>query len=474
MSGAPPRVVAARILERILRQRESLDEAWSRCAGQIRSADQPLIQALLYGALRWLPQLEAAVAAFTPRQDWRRDSRLRALLILGAWEARGLSTPPHAAVSEAVAAARALQRPRAAGLVNAVLRRLQQRHSQQRPSPKTGDADPALAPASDSGANAGCAAAADPTDPTDPTDPIDPTGSADPEIRWAFPGWLLERLAQALPVQWQQVVEASNRHPPLTLRVNLAQGTRQAFQEELAAAGHLAHPGGLAASALRLEQPCRVETLPGFARGRVAVQDEAAQLAAEFLDPQPGERLLDACAAPGGKSVHLLERCPESELTALDRSARRLRQVVENLERAGLSADCRAADAAVLSQWWDGRPYHKVLLDAPCTGTGVIRRHPDIKWLREPADAARQAQAQRRLLEALWQVLAPGGQLLYATCSLLPDENEQVVARFLAEHPEAEALPLPAYGHATGAGIQLLPGDPADTDGFYYALLQRR
>ncbi|BAU56813.1 16S rRNA (cytosine(967)-C(5))-methyltransferase RsmB [Halorhodospira halochloris] len=427
----PPRVVAVRVIERVVSGKENLDEAWARFAGQAKAEDRPLVQALIYGSLRWLTWLEAQVSALTKRDDWRRDSILRSLLVLGAWEAVGLSTPPHAAVSESVAAARTLKRARASGMVNAVLRRLRR--------------EPPHVP-------------------------------ADEAARLAFPEWLLSELKQAWPENWRQIALASNEHPPMALRVNLDQLSRADYAGLLSSCGLTARSGQLVPSSLVLEQPCGVEALPGFVNGRVSVQDEAAQLAPYLLEPGCGERVLDACAAPGSKSVHILEYCPRAELTAVDRSARRLQQVRENLRRAGLEAHCIAADAADLGSWWDGEPFHRILLDAPCTASGVIRRHPDIKWLRGPDDVERMAQAQLHLLESLWPVLAPGGVLLYATCSVLKQENDAVIGRFVTEQADAESLSLARYSdyvQLSEHGLQLLPGNAANTDGFFYSLLRK-
>jgi len=425
--STPPRVAAVHVLERVLERGETLDEALEGQFTRVAERDRPLLQALVYGALRWLTRLEAQVATLTPRDDWRRDPLLRALLVLGAWEAQGLATPAHAAVSESVDAARRLRRARAAGMVNAILRKL---HKATPPLP------------------------------------------TDEATRYALPGWLAEHLRGAWPEDWPAVAEAGNAHPPMTLRVDRARIPRPACLEALAERGVAAQPGAVAPTAVILDDPVPVARLPGFAEGWLSVQDEAAQLAAPLLDPQPGDRVLDACAAPGGKTVHLLEHAPAATVTALDRSVRRLRQVRDNLARAGHEAHCVAADAANPDAWWDGEPFQRILLDAPCTGSGVIRRHPDIKWLRRADDPARMAPAQRQLLDALWRVLAPGGRLVYATCSIFPEENEAVVAGFLAEQPDASRGPLPAVGRRTGAGCQILPGEQG-MDGFFYACLER-
>ena len=423
----PVRVAAARALEQVLAQGRTLDAALAEQLPRVSERDRGLLQALVYGSLRWLPYLEAQLRTLTPRADWRRDPTLRALLVLGAWEAQGLSTPTYAAVSEAVEAARRLRRGRAKGMVNAVLRRL---HREAPPEPQ---ADPA---------------------------------------RYALPEWLLERLREAWPADGSAVARASSEHPPMTLRVALDRLSRPEALERLRAAGIEAAEGAVSPAAVTLQTPMPVEQLPGFAEGWLAVQDEAAQLAAPLLDPRPGDRVLDACAAPGGKAIHLLEHQPRASVTALDRDADRLGQVRDNLRRHGRETACLAADAAQPQAWWDGAPYHRILLDAPCTGTGVLRRHPDIKWLREAADEHRMAQLQERLLEALWGVLAPGGRLVYATCSILPGENAAVVADFLERHPEARLGPAAPAGRPAGPGRQILPGEQG-MDGFYYACLER-
>jgi len=426
--STPPRAAAALVLERVLAHGETLDDALAAQAPRVAERDRPLVQALAYGGLRWLTRLEAQLCALTPRDDWRRDPPLRGLLVVGAWEAQGLSTPDHAAVSEAVAAARRLHRGRASGMVNAVLRKLR-RHP---PSPP-----------------------------------------ADEAAQYAFPEWLVERLRCAWPDDWPGLAERSNTHPPLTLRVNRRLASRDAAIAALAEHGVGADPGAVAPEAVVLRTPRPASELPGLAAGWLAVQDEAAQLAAPLLDPQPGDRVLDACAAPGGKTRHILERQPEAAVTALDRSSRRLRQVRDSLARSGYEADCLVGDAADPERWWHGSPFQRILLDAPCTGTGVIRRHPDIKWLRGPADPERMAAAQRTLLDALWRLLAPGGRLVYATCSILPAENEAVVADFLARQGDAVPGAAPPAGRPTGAGYQILPSE-AGMDGFFYACLERR
>jgi 16S rRNA (cytosine967-C5)-methyltransferase len=287
---------------------------------------------------------------------------------------------------------------------------------------------------------------------------------ADPVAHWRHPDWWLAKLRDAYPDAWQAIAAAGNLHPPLGLRVNRRRGTSADFCAELAAAGLHAQP--LDATALLLDKPVPVERLPGFAAGRVSVQDWGAQHAAALLDAQDGQRVLDACAAPGGKTAHLLERA-DLHLTALERDATRARHIGENLGRLGLAADIKVGDATRPADWWDGRPFTRILADVPCSATGVARRHPDIKWLRRADDVAGFAQTQAAILDALWPLLAPGGKMLYCTCSIFPEENGAQVQAFAARHPDARRLPTDR--HATE--LQLLP--TATHDGFYYALLEK-
>jgi 16S rRNA (cytosine967-C5)-methyltransferase len=285
--------------------------------------------------------------------------------------------------------------------------------------------------------------------------------------RLAHPRWLLKALRSAWPADFERIVAANNEQPPLALRVNLARNTREEALAELAAAGVKAEAGA-AASSIILAQGLDVTTLQGFNEGRFSVQDAGAQRAAELLDARPGERVLDACAAPGGKTGHILERCGGGlDLTALDADPARLERVRENLARLGLQAQLVAADLNA-ADWWDGRPFDRILLDAPCSGTGVIRRHPDIKILRRADDIAGFATAQLQMLERCASLLKPGGRVVYATCSVLPQENQELVARFLRRQP----------GFRLDAEEQLLPspraaGAATVTDGFYYACLTK-
>jgi len=427
--GAVPRVAAARALAAILGGR-SLSEVLP--VATVPARDRALLAELVYGTCRWFPRLDFYLGRLLARPLKPRDADVRTLLLVGLYQLTELRVAPHAAVDETVAAARALGKAWAAGLVNGVLRSfLRQRAALQ-------DA-----------------------------------ARADLAAAHAHPAWLIERLQAAWPADWAAILEAANGRPPMTLRVNRLRTDRDGAAQALAKAGLSATPVPDVPSALVLQQPAEVAALPGFAEGVLSVQDAGAQLAAPLLDPQPGERVLDACAAPGGKTGHLLEWCPDAEVTAVDLDSRRLARVRENLDRLGLQARLFAGDAGQPAGPWAQTPYDRILLDVPCTATGVIRRHPDIKLLRRATDVAELAERQARILDAVWPLLRPGGILLYVTCSLLPEENHLQIARFLDRRGDAGALAIEAqWGRPMGVGRQTLPGERT-MDGFFYARLQK-
>lgn len=286
---------------------------------------------------------------------------------------------------------------------------------------------------------------------------------ARPDVRWQHPGWWIKTVQDAFPAEWESLLRAGNEKGPMTLRVNRRRVEVAGYMALLADAGIEAH--ALGGEAVQLARAVPVDRLPGFFEGLVSVQDAGAQHAAPLLDARTGMRVLDACAAPGGKAAHLLERA-EIALTAIDVDKRRCAAIERNLERLGLVADVRDADCTLVEQWWDGNPYDRILADVPCSGSGVVRRHPDIKWLRRPSDTRGFAERQSKILDALWRVLAVDGKLLYVTCSVFPEENNAVVDAFCKRTPAARSLPLPGLD-----GPQLLPG-PVN-DGFFYALLER-
>lgn len=429
-----PRLLAALAVASVVHEGRSLSTVLPPLEARCAVRDRALLAELSFGTIRWYLRLEALLALLLERPLKPRQAKLKALLLVGFHQLLNMRIPAHAAIHETVAAATALGEPHAKGLLNGVLRNLDRRR-----------------------------------------DELLLRIASDPVAATAHPAWLLNRLNQAWGDAAPGLFDANNGHPPFTLRIDRRRISREDYLQQLAAAAIEADPGSLSTTAITLTTACPVTRLPGFEQGLVSVQDEAAQLAATLLDPQPGERLLDACAAPGGKSAALLEWQPQlAELVALDIDQERLQQVSDNLQRGGLKATLITADALDLASWWDGRPFDRILLDAPCSATGVIRRHPDIKLLRRPTDIAPLASRQRALLEALWPTLVAGGQLLYATCSVLPAENEAVVAGFLADHPDAQARPLPISGSViTAIGCQLLPTLDGP-DGFYYAMLHKR
>ncbi|GAB6043807.1 16S rRNA (cytosine(967)-C(5))-methyltransferase RsmB [Endothiovibrio diazotrophicus] len=427
-----PRLVAAHVLAPLLAGRGSLSSLLPPALEKVKAADRGLLQELCYGVPRHYFTLDHLLDRLLERPLKAKEREVRALLLVGLHQMLHLRIPDHAAVGETVAAARKLGKPWAGGLVNGVLRNFQRRRDELLAAPLPEEAE------------------------------------------LNHPGWLIERLRAAWPGQWREIVAANDRHPPMTLRVNALRGDRTGYARRLTDAAIAARPVPHTHQGLRLDRPHDVTALPGFAEGAVSVQDGAAQLAAELLDPQPGERILDACAAPGGKTGHLLEHQPHAEVTALDSDPERLKRVEENLTRLGLDATVVAADAADTARWWDHRPFDRILLDAPCSATGVIRRHPDIKLLRTPDEVARLVAEQARLLDALWPLLAPGGTLLYATCSVLPEENEAQIDAFLQRTVDAEERPIEApWGHPRRHGRQRFPGED-DMDGFYYALIGKR
>jgi 16S rRNA (cytosine967-C5)-methyltransferase len=436
--SASLRAQAARVISGVVHQGQSLSELLPEAQAALdRDADRRLLGALVYGSLRWYNRMDALLAGFLGRPVARKQQVLHALMVCGLYEQHYLSTPDHAVVSETVSAARKLGHPRAAGMVNAILRRSQRE---------------------------GAAALKE----------LD----SQPEIHFAHPQWLLEKIRQDWPEHWEAILTANNSQAPFWLRVNLQQVQRAAYGQELEAeCGRTADMPDVPASSLLLEQGLDVESLPGFATGRISVQDGAAQLVAYCVDPGPGDRVLDACAAPGNKTAHLFELADGNlELVALDISGTRIERLRKNLLRGGYKASVLVADASEPAGWWDGREFDRILLDAPCSATGVIRRHPDIKWLRRSRDIKTLSRLQARMLKALWPCLAPGGRLVYSTCSVLRDENESIISTFLAGTSDADEVKLPALEDVASRlqyGYQILPGDSA-MDGFYYVALTKK
>ena len=428
------RARAAKTICRVVDTGLTLDAALGQSLhGVERAADRGFIKELCFGTLRWFDQLEFLLARYLDKPLKQKDADISILILVGLYQLHHLGTPPHAAVSETVNATVELDKAWAKPLVNAVLRRSQREYQQGKPEPER-----------------------------------------HPGAHYSHPTWLLDRIRSDWPEQWQTILEANNKHPPQHLRVNLLRRARDSYLEDLERTGIPAQPLDLTPCGVHVTKPVDVNALPGFGDGDgyVSVQDAGAQLAAGLLDLRPGHLVLDACAAPGGKTAHILEAQPQiTGITALDADEKRLTLLRATLSRLALDATVIRADAATTETWWDGRPFDRILLDAPCSATGVIRRHPDIKRLKLPAQVPAMQASQAELLAALWPLLKPGGTLLYSTCSVLREENDRVIEAFLESHPSARPEMFRAsWGIATEYGRQLLPGMD-DTDGFYYAVL---
>jgi 16S rRNA (cytosine967-C5)-methyltransferase len=412
------RTCAARVLARVLAAGQSLTDA---LAAELRtlqdSRKRALAQELSYGTLRWYYRLEAFLSQLLPKPLKARDTDLRCLLLTGLYQLDKLALPQRVAIHETVEATRVLNKRWATGLVNAVLRNFQRYGNELEAAAVT------------------------------------------EQSQYAHPAWLINMIRTDWPNDWKAVLQANNERPPFSLRVNQLRMTRHGYLALLNEQGLGAVPLSHTTHGILLERPVPVEDLPGFSEGLVSVQDGAAQLAAGLLRLEPDQRVLDACAAPGGKTAQILETAPRlSGVTALDIDVGRL-------------AELLAGDAAEPAAWWDGRQFDRILLDAPCSATGVIRRHPDIKLLRKFDDIAKLTSRQAEILRALWPLLVPGGILLYCTCSVLADENSHQVKRFLQTQTDAmEILVDAAWGHRCEHGRQVLPGEN-EMDGFYFACL---
>ncbi len=426
------RAVAARGLVDVAMRGVSLREVMQRQAPRLPDPrDRALLMALLSDGARWWLRFDAAIDDLLEKPLRHKDPAIHALLVLGLVQLEVLQMRDYAAVAATVEATRTLKRPQLAGLVNAVLRRWQRER-----------------------------------------DARNAQLDARPETRHAHPPWLAAALAQDWPEQAESIMAANNAEPPLMLRVNRRHGSREALLSELQTAGHAASAHAWLRDALILPHSADVTRLPGFADGAFAVQDGAAQVAADLAQVSDGLRVLDACAAPGGKACHLLERA-RVELTALEFDRQRGERIRENLMRLRLDARIVIGDAGTPQAWWDGRPYDRILVDAPCSATGVLRRRPDVRLHRRASDLSAMCAQQRRIVAGLWPLLAPGGRLVYITCSLLRAENEAVIRELLATQADAQAVDftLPV-GQSAAFGWQILPGD-GDLDGMYYAVVHK-
>lgn len=409
--------LAAHILDTVLSGKnltDTLATAW-RQHPALAPAERAAVMDITHGALRHYGWLRGALDKLLSRP--LTDSRIDRLLIVALYQLEHTQAAPYAIVDHAVRVAAAHEGGRLKGLTNAVLRNFQRRH-----------------------------------------DELAAALRREPTAFWNHPDWWVGAVQQAYPKDWKAILTASNQHPPMTVRVNRRRLSVADWLTRLQEAG--LDGVVLEGEAVRLVKPVPVDKLPGFAEGDVSVQDAGAQLAADWLDVAEGMRVLDACAAPGGKTCHLLERA-QLNLTAVDNDANRLQRVQSNLTRLGLSARCLTGDASRPKAWWDGQMFDRVLADVPCSASGVARRHPDIKWTRRPTDIPSLGRQQGALADALWALVAPGGKMLYATCSIFPTENRRQIDAFLTRHVNAELE----------RDIQLLPDE--NHDGFYYALIRK-
>ena len=401
--------------------------------GSLDNRERALAMELVNGVLRWRYRLEALLSKLLRKPLRNKDRDIQLLLLLALYELMELRTPEYAVVSEAVELSRQLGKQWAASMVNAVLRGFIR------------DRQKLVA-----------------------------LLEQDAVARSAHPQWLIDSLAQDWPASVEQILEANNQRPPMWIRVNRSRIPVDDYRALLAAADIEVEPHPLVDTALKLAVPVDVGRLPGFDTGLVSVQDASAQLAAVLLGAKSGERVLDLCAAPGGKTCHVLESAAGIEMTAVEVDPQRMQKLAQNLERLGLSASLVVGDAASVDGWWDRRQFDRILVDAPCSASGVIRRHPDIKTLRQADDLENLAGIQQRILQQAWRLLKPGGILLYVTCSVFRRENEVQIERLLSEQPDAIEVALnDGWGVACARGRQLLPGDMAG-DGFYFACVEKR
>ncbi len=433
------RQLAAQTVTQVV-QGESLSSVMPALQEKLSKKDQPLLAELCYGTLRHYHRLSAWLKFLTEKPLKDKEQDIHNLILVGLYQLFYTRIPPHAAIGETVQATRSMGKPWARGLVNGVLRNAERRF-----------------------------------------DELDELAKRSPVCNYSHPKWLINAIKRAWPEDYQAILASNNQPPPMTLRINQQQITPGRYLKKLFDQCLVAKPSVIAPQAITLSRPQPVDQLPGFQAGMVSVQDESAQLAAALIPAKVGDRILDACCAPGGKTCHLLDLHPGICVDALDSDSKRLERVAANLQRLHLEANILCGDASTPDSWWNGRQYDHILLDAPCSATGVIRRHPDIKLLRKPEDITSLAQLQEKILHAVWPLLKPGGTLLYATCSVMPEENHLQIERFVTTTTDARLVPIAGqWGYDTGFGKQLFPtagstddasGQPTSGDGFFYSLM---
>ncbi|BBB24628.1 16S rRNA (cytosine(967)-C(5))-methyltransferase RsmB [Amphritea japonica] len=424
------RAIAARALGPVIARKESLNTALPRALEYCQENERALLQQFCYGTMRFLPRLERLAKHLLKKPFKEQDQDVYALVLLGLYQLLEMRIPAHAAISETVEATSQLNKDWAKGLLNAILRRLQREQDELLESLSEKEA-----------------------------------------FNYIHPQWMIAKLQHNWPDHWADILEQNNQHPPMTLRVNRQKTDQASYLQQLSDVDIQASATPYSDVGIQLKTPIDVSLLPEFDDGFVSIQDEAAQLSSDLLDLQAGQRILDACAAPGGKLCHILEHQPALDhVTAIELEDNRAQRIQENLQRLQLNAEVIIADAAT-KDWWDGVNYDRILVDAPCSATGVIRRNPDIKHMRQSEDIKALAELQLAILQNCWQMLKQGGRLVYATCSVFPQENERVIERFLKSQPDAQHLAIEAdWGIERAFGRQLFP-QPGGHDGFYYAVL---
>lgn len=426
------RAVAAQAISQVLDKGQSLSAVLPDLQKGVNDKDKALLQELCFGTLRVLPLLDWYLKQLMAKEMTGKQRILHYLLLIGLYQLVYTRVPAHAAVAETVNGAIVLKRPQLKGLINGVLRQFQRQHEELEQQ------------------------------------------ASKQNCRYLHPDWLLKRLQTAYPEQWQTIIDANNQKPPMWLRVNRQYHSRDNYLKLLQAAGMEAFSDDIQPDAIRLASPQPVSALPGFQQGWVTVQDVSAQESVRYLHPENNELILDLCAAPGGKTTHILEAAPEANVVAVDIDESRVKRIKENLSRLNQQAEIIVGDGRTPQAWSNGRQFDRILLDAPCSATGVIRRHPDIKWLRRDSDINELVQLQQEILSAVWPYLKPGGTLVYATCSVLPEENSRQISRFLEKNADARLINLSSdekYPNDNGhAGKQNLPS-VLGGDGFFYAKL---
>lgn len=417
------RSLAAQLIEQVVDKHQSLSTVLPKYQKTLTDKDSGLLQELTFGVTRFLPLLDAIIKQLMNKPMSGQQKVIHYLLMVGIYQLSHTRIPSHAALAETVEGSAVLKRPKLKGLVNGVLREFQRQQTVllQQHTPAT--------------------------------------------CQYLHPRWLVDIVKRSWPDNWLQILNANNQRPPMWLRVNRLHHSRQQWLEYLDKAGIEGEASIIAADAVYLKKAVAVNQLPGFDLGHVTVQDISAQQCALWLEPQNGQHILDLCAAPGGKTTHILEIAPEAIVTAVDIDEQRLQRVSQNLQRLKMQANVQQGDGRYPQQWCAEQRFDRILLDAPCSATGVIRRHPDIKWLRRESDISALVKLQQQILEAIWPYLKTGGMLLYCTCSVLPAENHQQIKDFIERHPDAEPQTLPS---GQQFGLQVFPNQ-AGGDGFFYA-----